>query len=48
MLALGISPRVVQEALGHSSVNLTLQIYSHVIPELRQQAADRLDALMGG
>jgi integrase len=48
LLAQGVSPRVVMEILGHSQISLTLGTYSHVLPELRRQAADRLDALMGG
>jgi len=30
----GVNPRVVQERLGHSTVSLTLQVYSHVLPDL--------------
>ena len=45
-LKAGISPKVVSEALGHSSVGITLDIYSHVLPnmqhELSQAVADLL------
>ncbi len=45
LLAEGIHPRVVQEMLGHSTISLTLGTYSHVLPTLHKDAADRVDAL---
>jgi len=33
------SPKIVSEMLGHSSVSITLDIYSHVIPGLEEAAA---------
>ncbi|MGH2442186.1 MAG: site-specific integrase [Chloroflexota bacterium] len=41
----GVSPKVVQEMLGHSSITLTLGTYSHVLPPMRREAADRMNAL---
>lgn len=41
----GVNPKIVQEALGHSSITLTLDTYSHVIPSLQKEAAKKLDAL---
>ena len=35
----GIHPRVVQERLGHSTIAITLGIYSHVAPTLHDEAA---------
>jgi integrase len=46
LLAQGVSPRVVMETLGHSDIRLTMNRYSHVVPELGRSAADRLDALL--
>lgn len=46
-LAAGVNPKVVQERLGHSSVTLTLDTYSHAVPTLGKEAANRLDALLG-
>jgi integrase len=46
LLLQGVSPRVVQEMLGHADVRLTLSTYSHVLPTLQRQAADALDALL--
>lgn len=45
-LAAGIHPKVVQERLGHSSINITMDTYSHVVNGLQQEAADRLAALL--
>jgi site-specific recombinase XerD len=47
MLQEGVHPKVVQEMLGHSSISVTLDIYSHVAPTLHREAADRMDALLG-
>jgi integrase len=46
-LAAGVHPKIVQERLGHSSIALTLDTYSHAVPTLGRDAADRLDALLG-
>ena len=48
LLAQGVSPRVVMEMLGHSQISLTLNTYSHVIPELGRAAADQMDGVLGG
>jgi len=39
LLVQGVSPRVVMEVLGHSEIALTMNAYSHVVPELQQEAA---------
>ncbi len=36
------------ETLGHSQIALTLNTYSHVIPDLTREAAERMDAVLGG
>jgi len=46
LLARGVNPKVVQERLGHANVSLTLDVYSHVLPSMQQDAADRLDDLL--
>ena len=43
MLAQGIHPKIVQERLGHASIQLTLDTYSHVLPGLQEAAALRFD-----
>ena len=35
------------ETLGHSQISLTLNTYSHVIPALGREAADRMDEMLG-
>ena len=42
----GINPKVVSERLGHSTVSITLGTYSHAIPALREEAAERIAGLM--
>ncbi|MQY55708.1 MAG: tyrosine-type recombinase/integrase [Dehalococcoidia bacterium] len=46
MLASGVHPKIVSEALGHSTVAITLDIYSHVTPGLQEAAAKQLDSLL--
>lgn len=41
-LSSGVHPKVVQERLGHSSVALTLDRYSHVIEGMDRDAAERV------
>jgi integrase len=45
LLAMGVHIKVVQELLGHSNITTTLNIYSHVLPSLYQDAMDRLSNL---
>ncbi len=47
MLLQGVPIKVVQERLGHSQISLTLGTYSHVLPSMDQDAADKMDALLG-
>jgi len=46
LLAQGVHPRVVMETLGHSQIKLTMDTYSHVIPQLQREAAGQMDALL--
>ena len=43
MLWQGIHPKIVSERLGHSSIAITLDTYSHVLPGLQEAAAQRFD-----
>lgn len=40
LLARGVHPKIVQERLGHSSIDVTLDIYSHLIPGMQREAVD--------
>ena len=44
LLRQGVNPKIVQERLGHSSIKVTMDTYSHVLPDMQRQA---LDALQG-
>jgi len=46
LLVQGVSPRVVMEVLGHSEIAMTMNAYSHVVPELQQEAARRMQAIL--
>ncbi len=43
LLSKGIHPKIVQELLGHSSVGITLDTYSHVLPGMGDGAADAME-----
>jgi integrase len=43
-----VHPKVVQERLGHSSISITMDIYSHVLPGLGRAAADQVAAAILG
>lgn len=45
LLVQGVHPRVVMEILGHSQISLTMNTYSHVAPQLQDEAAQRMDSL---
>jgi len=45
LLSMGVHPKIVQELLGHSQISTTLDIYSHVLPSLQQEAMGKLDKL---
>jgi len=43
LLKAGVHPKVVQERLGHSSISMTLDTYSHVVPGMQEAAAMKFD-----
>jgi integrase len=43
LLASGVHPKVASERLGHSKVGITLDLYSHVLPGMQEDAAARID-----
>ncbi len=46
LIQAGVNPRVVQQRLGHSDVNITLNTYTHVLPEMDVEAAEKLDSIL--
>ena len=46
MLQQGTHPKIVSERLGHASIGITLDTYSHVLPGIQAQAAAQLDQLL--
>ena len=48
LLAQGVSARAIMDLLGHSQIGITLNLYSHVMPELRRDAARKMDAVLSG
>jgi integrase len=46
MLAEGVRPKVVQERLGHASIAITMDIYSHAMPNMQVDAAAKIDAAL--
>jgi hypothetical protein len=48
MLTAGVNPKVVSEMLGHTSVAITLDRYSHVMPTMQTEPVRRLDGVLSG
>jgi integrase len=46
LLAAGENPKVVSERLGHASITLTLDVYSHVLPTMQQAASEKLEKML--
>ena len=48
LLKQGIHPKVVSERLGHANVGITLDTYSHVMPGMQEEAAERINSVLRG
>jgi integrase len=46
LLLAGEHPKIVSERLGHASITITLDTYSHVLPSMQQESARKLDAML--
>jgi integrase len=46
MLQQGTHPKIVQERLGHADISMTLNTYSHVLPVMQDEAAEKMDELL--
>ena len=45
-LGRGVHPKIVSEMLGHSTIAITLDTYSHVTPTMQREAAAAVDAVL--
>ena len=46
MLAVGTNPKVVQETLGHADISVTLDIYSHLLPNMQDEVEEKINELL--
>jgi integrase len=46
MIAAGVNAKALSEFMGHSSIQVTLDLYGHLMPGAESEAASRLDALL--
>ncbi len=46
LLSAAVPPKVVQERLGHANIAMTMDVYSHVMPDLQESAAAALEAAL--
>ena len=44
LLSEGVHPKIVQEIIGHSDINITLNVYSLVLPGMQQGAMDKMNS----
>ena len=47
LLSEGVHPKIVQELLGHSNISMTMDVYSHVLPGMQQEAVGKLNDALG-
>ncbi len=47
LLSEGVNAKEVTEMLGHASITITLNTYSHVLPDMQDSAADAMEAALG-
>lgn len=48
LLSAGENPKVVSERLGHASITLTLDVYSHVLPDMQKSATEKIEKMLFG
>jgi integrase len=48
MLTRGVHPKIVSEMLGHATIAITLDTYSHVLPTMQQAAARAMEDVLTG
>jgi integrase len=48
LLREGVNAKVVSEMLGHASITITLNIYTHVLPDMQDSAANAMESALEG
>ena len=48
LIAQGVPMRAVMEVLGHSSISTTADLYTHLMPAMMRDVAEKMDAILGG
>ena len=48
LLGMNVHPKIVQEILGHSQISMTMDIYSHILPTMQEEAMHKIDEALGG
>jgi integrase len=46
LLSMQVHPKIVQEILGHSQINITMDIYSHVLPTMQEEAMGKVNEVL--
>ena len=46
LLLAGVNPKIVSERLGHATISLTLDTYSHVLPSMQKSATEQLEQML--
>src|SRR4030095_9387555 len=46
LLVQGVSFKAIQATLGHADIRTTINLYTHLYPEMRQEVADKMDAIL--
>jgi integrase len=46
LLSKGVHPKIVQELLGHATISITLDTYSHVLPNMQEKAVDAMESAL--
>ena len=46
LLSQGVHPKIVQELLGHASIQLTLDTYSHYLPDMQEKAVEAMQSAL--
>lgn len=46
LISAGVHPKVISDRLGHSSIQITMDLYGHLLPEVGKEASDKFEELM--